>query len=49
MSVRPDTRREAVAKVAGKADRAPRLHPSQRRALAELRARGLTVQGGRDG
>ncbi|RWR50590.1 hypothetical protein EOW65_06440 [Sinirhodobacter ferrireducens] len=50
--------REAVAMVAGKADRAPRLRPSQRRALAdlptealvaELRARGLTVQGGRDG
>jgi len=55
---RAATLREAVAKVAGKADRAPRLRPSQRRALAdlpteelvaELRARGLTVQGGRDG
>lgn len=55
---RAATLREAVAKVTGKADRAPRLRPSQRRALsdlptealvAELRARGLTVQGGRDG
>lgn len=55
---RATTLREAVAKVTGKADRAPRLRPSQRRALAdlptealvaELRARGLTVQGGRDG